>query len=64
MIGGLVEYYNPSPGERYGVIREIDEEGKYSMVWPNFTRGTFEAIIPGDFSGPNAKTDHNGSKTD
>jgi len=58
LIGGLVEYYNPAPGERYGVIREIDEEGKYSIAtgWYGLTTsgghlrrsspGTFQVLTP------------------
>ena len=41
MIGKLVEYYNPKPGERYGIIKEKKENGKFNIVtgWYGFSGG-------------------------
>lgn len=32
MIGRLVEYHNPSPGERYGILKEKQDNGKYKVI--------------------------------
>jgi hypothetical protein len=41
MIGKLVEYHNPAPGERYGIIKEKKEDGKFKIVtgWYGFSGG-------------------------
>lgn len=41
MIGSLIEYHNPSPGERYGILKGQRKDGKFRVVtgWYGFSGG-------------------------